>query len=97
MKLNDNIELLNGDCLELMKDIKNESVNLVITDPPYGIDLTPQREGGKFKGTKVINDDNLEWLPTLVDELYRVSKNVVCVFCGWQTIDKFKIAFEKNL
>lgn len=96
MKLNDNIELLHGDCLELMKDIENESIDLVITDAPYGIDLTPQRENGKFKGTKVINDDNLEWLPIVVDELYRISKNTACVFCGWQTIDKFKIAFEKK-
>lgn len=29
------IELLHGDCLELMKDIPDESVDLIITDPPY--------------------------------------------------------------
>ena len=92
----DRIQLFKGDCLEVMKEFPNCSIDLTITDPPYGIDLTPQRESGKFKNTKVINDDNLDWLPKLVDELYRVSKNVVCVFCGWQTIDKFKIAFEKK-
>ena len=96
MKLNENIELIQGDCLELMKNIEDESIDLVITDPPYGINLTPQRENGKFKNTKVINDDNLNWLSTLVDELYRVSKNIVCIFCGWQTIDKFKLAFENK-
>ena len=96
MKLNENIELIQGDCLELMKNIEDGSIDLVITDPPYGINLTPQRENGKFKNTKVINDDNLNWLSTLVDELYRVSKNTVCIFCGWQTIDKFKLAFENK-
>ena len=96
MKLNENIELIQGDCLELMKNIEDGSIDLVITDPPYGINLTPQRENGKFKNTKVINDDNLNWLSTLVDELYRVSKNTVCIFCGWQTIDKFKLAFESK-
>ena len=96
MKLNENIELIQGDCLELMKNIEDGSIDLVITDPPYGINLTPQRENGKFKNTKVINDDNLNWLQTLVDELYRVSKNTVCIFCGWQTIDKFKLAFENK-
>ena len=30
------IDLLNGDCLTLMKDIPNCSVDLVLTDPPYG-------------------------------------------------------------
>ena len=30
------IELYNGDCLELMKNIPDGSVDLVLTDPPYG-------------------------------------------------------------
>lgn len=89
-------ELFNADCLEQMKNIKDESIDLIITDPPYGIDLTPQRENGKFKRTKVVNDDNLEWLPEVVDHMYRVCKNVACVFCGWQNIDKFKTEFEKK-
>ena len=29
-------DLRNGDCLELMKDIPDGSVDLVLTDPPYG-------------------------------------------------------------
>ena len=35
MKLNDDIEILNGDCLELMKQIPDKSVDAVICDPPY--------------------------------------------------------------
>lgn len=31
------INLLHGDCLELMKTIPNGSVDLILTDPPYGI------------------------------------------------------------
>lgn len=30
------INLLNGDCLELMKTIPDGSVDLILTDPPYG-------------------------------------------------------------
>jgi len=26
-----------GDCLEVMKDIPNNSIDCVITDPPYGL------------------------------------------------------------
>jgi len=29
-------EILLGDCLELMKNIPNESIDAIITDPPYG-------------------------------------------------------------
>jgi DNA modification methylase len=30
------IDLLHGDCLELMKEIPDKSVDLILTDPPYG-------------------------------------------------------------
>ena len=30
------VDLMHGDCLELMKDIPDGSVDLVLTDPPYG-------------------------------------------------------------
>ena len=30
------MQLLHGDCLELMKSIPDGSVDLVLTDPPYG-------------------------------------------------------------
>ncbi|NLC39795.1 MAG: site-specific DNA-methyltransferase [Clostridiaceae bacterium] len=32
----DKIKLLHGDCLEVMKDIPDKSVDLILTDPPYG-------------------------------------------------------------
>lgn len=38
----------NGDCLEIMKDIPDNSIDMVLTDPPYGIDLTPQRKKRKI-------------------------------------------------
>lgn len=31
------MELYNGDCLEVMKSIPDDSVNLVLTDPPSGV------------------------------------------------------------
>ena len=34
--LNENIMLGHGDCLELMKTIPDGSVDLILTDPPYG-------------------------------------------------------------
>lgn len=30
------VTLLNGECIELMKDIPDNSVDLILTDPPYG-------------------------------------------------------------
>ena len=31
-----NIKLLQGDCLELMKDIPDKSIDMVLCDLPYG-------------------------------------------------------------
>ena len=31
-----NLQLLHGDCLELMKDIPDKSVDMILCDLPYG-------------------------------------------------------------
>ena len=41
------IDLKQGDCLELMKDIPDKSVDMILTDPPYGIDYQSQRRKDK--------------------------------------------------
>ena len=57
-----------GDCLELMKEIPSESIDLIVTDPPYGLaynqnDLASVWEsvfGGKKSNMKengIIEDD----------------------------------------
>ena len=80
----DNIELWCGDCLELMKNIDNESIDLVITDPPYKLNKTTgsmtsssksdRWQGNLRAGDKTANITNViqfsEWLP----EVYRVLK-----------------------
>lgn len=72
------IDLLKGDCLELMKDIPNDSVDLVITDPPYkmtkrGKSCRPNWMPNNM-GDNVFNyelpDPNI-W----ISECYRILKN----------------------
>ena len=38
------IDLRNGDCLEIMKDIPDNSIDLIVTDPPYKF----ENQGGGF-------------------------------------------------
>lgn len=33
-------KIICGDCLEVLKDIPDQSIDLTITDPPYGIYLS---------------------------------------------------------
>ena len=36
-----------GDCLEVMKIIPHESISLLLTDPPYGIDYQSKHKKDK--------------------------------------------------
>jgi site-specific DNA-methyltransferase (adenine-specific) len=88
--------IYNGDCLELMKKIPDESIDMILTDPPYAINFHSGYRKNKYD--KIKNDDNLNWLDAFVDEAYRVAKNNTAhyIFCSQHNIDKFKIAFEKK-
>ena len=64
--------LIQGDCLEVMKSIKNESIDLIVTDPPYGIKyINPNRE---VKFEKMSSDSELSWFEPVIKNLKRVLK-----------------------
>lgn len=64
-------ELINGDCLEALKRLPKESVNLIITDPPYNIGL-------KYKKSYYIDHweikDYIDWCKKWLKECNRVLK-----------------------
>ena len=77
------IDLRQGDCLEVMKDIPDESIDLIVTDPPYkivqggctnkAVRLKGSNQEQLKKGT-LFNNNSIkfsEWIP----EIYRVLKN----------------------
>ena len=41
------IRLIHGNCLDILPTLPSESVDLVLTDPPYGIAYRPMRTAGK--------------------------------------------------
>ena len=90
------INLLNGDCFELLQDIPDESIDMVLTDPPYGMNFQSGHRKNKYE--KIMGDSNLDWLDDFVNEIYRVSKPNTAhyVFCSFHHIDKFKQAIEKK-
>lgn len=83
-----------GDCLELMKEIPDKSIDLILTDPPYGIGESRYERGGSQRGhSKAIcaNYGVYDWDDERVkkevfDEIFRVSKNQI-IFGGNYYID----------
>ncbi len=79
---------MNGDCLELMRDIPDGSVDLVLTDPPYNI-----ARDNNFNTMGRAGIDFGEWdkgadLFSYIDEVYRVlDKNgSFVVFNDWKNL-----------
>ena len=75
--------LLQGNCVDLIKDIKNNSVHLLITDPPFAapeiVKVSHTDKGGKSAPTYNLTESNVATEETmrdvyniLVPELYRV-------------------------
>ena len=91
------VKLLKGDCLELMKGIPDESIDMVLTDPPYGIAFQSGRRTNRYE--KIKGDQSLYWLDDFVEEIFRVSKNNTAhyMFCSFHHIDIFKQAIRELL
>lgn len=89
------IELKLGDCLNVMGDIPDNSIDMVLTDPPYGMNYQSGRR--KTKAKLITGDQDISFLDDLSRELYRVAKENTAhyIFCSYHNIDKFKQSFEK--
>lgn len=76
-------------------NVTDQSIDLIVTDPPYGMDF--QSNHRKVKHKKISDDDNLDWLPFWVESIKRVCKKDahLYVFCSWHNIDVFKIELSK--
>jgi site-specific DNA-methyltransferase (adenine-specific) len=78
-----------GDCVTVMRRMKSETVDFVLTDPPY-VNRYTSRDG------RTIRSDNFVWLKPAFTELYRVLKrdSFCAFFYGWAHIHKFASAFS---
>lgn len=77
------IELYNDDCITIMGKFEDDSVDLVLTDIPYG-EVNRGNSGlsqmkNSDKGKADILTFNLE---KFCDEVYRLTKSTAIIFCG---------------
>lgn len=62
------VDLKQGDCLELMKGLENESVDAIVTDPPF------YKIRGDFDFIWKTFDEYLEWVELVAVEFKRILK-----------------------
>ena len=83
-------QIVRGDCVEVMRQMPSESVDFVLTDPPYLVNYRA-RDNRRFA-----NDDNDRWLVPAFAQVGRVLKRdrfAVC-FYGWSKADRFITAWK---
>jgi len=84
-------KIICGDCLEVMKEMPDKCVDLVLTDPPYGINENPYRVANRGKLAKTRYYGEWDWDKERIekkhfDEIFRISKNQI-IFGGNYYLD----------
>ena len=83
-------EIICGNALDVLKAVPNGAIDLVVTDPPYGVSYRDRT------GRTVRNDDDLAAVLPVFAQLYRAMKpDSYCVsFYGWNRADDFLRAWK---
>lgn len=81
------IDLINGDSLNELKNIKLSSVNCIITSPPYNVDLGNnkyKKNGYNTHNDNMPYDKYLNWIKDIFTECYKILSNDgrLCVNIG---------------
>jgi DNA modification methylase len=88
------IDLRLGDCLEIMPEIEAGSVDLILTDIPYG--EVNRKSSGLRSLDKGIADVVSFDLDELINQFSRISKGTIYVFCGVDQISSISKAMKRN-
>ena len=62
---NASYHIYNKDCLDVLKNIPDNSIDLIVTDPPYGINFISNYRKEKYNS--IYNDKSLCWLDDYVE------------------------------
>ena len=77
--------VMKGDCVRILPGLAAESVDMVLTDPPYGCGYRDRQ------GRTVANDTCTDWIAPAFAEIFRLMKpDTLCIsFYGWNAADAF--------
>ena len=93
-------KIIKGFAEEELKKLPDNSVDLIIIDPPYGIEFNTNYRKEESETIGEINLDNdkiFETFPEVVRECFRILKNKSALYCfsRWDTTDQFKTILGK--
>lgn len=74
------MELKCGNCLNFIKDMLDNSIDFTLTDIPY--DAANRKDNGLRNLDKDKADILTFDLEEFLNQVYRITKNSICIFCG---------------
>lgn len=88
-----------SDCRDILPQIPSESVDVVFTDPPFNIDLKPQRATHDEIDNDALSPEAFaELIDVTFGEMYRVLRpnRVAWVCCNWQCYSVFDTVLKQK-
>ena len=86
--------IYNNDCMKILPTLDNKSVDLVVTDIPYG--KVNRKHGSLRKLDKGKADIVTFDLGMFVNELARVTKGSIYIFCGTEQVSDIRKILIQN-
>ncbi len=92
VKIN-SIDLINADCLHFIQSLPDDSIDLIVTDPPY-FKVKPNGWDNQWKG----DEDYLKWLDHCLAQFWRVLKPAgsLYLFCGHRLASDIEIMMRER-
>lgn len=97
-------KIYQGDCLKLMKGIPADTIDHILTDPPFAIEFKAKRDnyhrtaGNVIEGySEITKEDYLEFSKKWISEAFRILKETgsMFVFSGWTNLKDILIAVDE--
>jgi site-specific DNA-methyltransferase (adenine-specific) len=93
------LTLYNDDCFKILKDIPNDSIDLIVSDPPYGLGFVDgHRSNKKQDWDKFTSQEYVDFLSSWFNEAYRVLKQngTLWFFYGFTRIREVLAAIDST-
>lgn len=92
VKIN-SVDLINADCLHFIQSLPDDSIDLIVTDPPY-FKVKPNGWDNQWKG----DEDYLKWLDHCLAQFWRVLKPAgsLYLFCGHRLASDIEIMMRER-
>ena len=86
-------KIYQGDCLEIMRKLLNESIDLIYIDPPFFVGKDFIEYSDKWKSSK----EFLDYLTIRIKEMWRILKSTgtIYIHCDWHISHYLKIEMDR--